>query len=65
MMAEERRLRDGPDRARQGREEEQRIDERVPVVRDDDQRAVPGHALEARHLDPAIEEACQDAGNRP
>ena len=58
-MTEERRLRHGPERARQGREEEERIDERVPVIRDDDQRAVPRHAVQSDYLDPVIEDAHQ------
>src|SRR6185295_7620516 len=61
-MAKERRLRDGPKDARYRRQKNHRIDERVPVIRDDDEGPGAWHTIRPHDLDAMVEEAHERAG---
>jgi hypothetical protein len=61
-MAKERRLRDGPKDARYRRQKNHRVDERVPVIRDDDEGPGAWHTIRPHDLDAMVEEAHERAG---
>ena len=60
-MAEERSLGDRDELARDGGDEEGRVDQGVVVVGHDDERAARGDVLEPDDLDPVIEDREQQA----
>jgi hypothetical protein len=63
-MAKERRLGQRQEGPRQGRHEDQGVDERVPMIRYDHEGAGARHPLPSHHVDAVIEEPHQRAGER-
>ena len=60
-VVKERRVGEHRDRARDGRDDQHRVDQRVVVVRGDDHATALGNPLSADHVDPAVEQPQQQA----
>ncbi len=64
-VTKERRLGEHRDRARDGRDDQHRVDERIVVVGGDDDPAALGDPLPADHVDPPVEEPQEQPDQRP